>query len=202
MHLLDASRTKTASRLTYEFKLYKRTRVRRIKTRASGSSRFPDADRKNYSDWKLSKKPPVLGFGPPTPLFDQIENSDGISVEREAAGNQETFKPQEQGSAILVLGGILRLLREVSIFEQALSDRPVTLLPFNREVRAILLCDAVAGLRQCTRVRTRTRAYGEASKIKGASSTLPDTSTFVDILDTGEEVWQMDAFDQNSELEV
>lgn len=78
----------------------------------------------------------------------------------------------------------------------------MTLLPFNREVRAILLCDAVAGLRQCTRVRTRTRAYGEASKIKGASSTLPDTSTFVDILDTGEEVWQMDAFDQNSELEV
>ncbi|KAK0197827.1 hypothetical protein F5146DRAFT_995445 [Armillaria mellea] len=66
--------------------------------------------------------------------------------EREASGNQETIKPQGQGSGILVLSRIVRLLCEVSIFEQAMcSDRSVTLLPINLEIQTLLQCDSVAG---------------------------------------------------------
>ncbi|SJL11733.1 uncharacterized protein ARMOST_15141 [Armillaria ostoyae] len=65
--------------------------------------------------------------------------------EREAAGNQETFKPQEHGLANVMLGGIIRLPCEEYIFVQALSLELAMALPINREVQSSLHCDAFVG---------------------------------------------------------
>lgn len=86
--------------------------------------------------------------------------------EREAAGNQETFKPQEHGLANVMLGGIIRLPCEEYIFVQALSLELAMALPINREIQSSLHCDAFIGVRRCTRVqrRTRVRLCDEGSK--------------------------------------
>ncbi|KAK0438921.1 hypothetical protein EV421DRAFT_1738113 [Armillaria borealis] len=65
--------------------------------------------------------------------------------EREAAGNQETFKPQEHGLANVMLGGIIRLPCEEYIFVQALSLELAMALPINREIQSSLHCDAFVG---------------------------------------------------------
>ncbi|KAK0245087.1 hypothetical protein EDD85DRAFT_783058 [Armillaria nabsnona] len=136
-----------------------------IKTRVE-SSTLPDAGREiiqiRSSDALVASPQFHAHTYTSTKRRNRKHPHDEISVEREAAGNQETFKPQEHGLANVMLGGIIRLPCEECIFEQALSLELAMTLPINREVQSS----------RCI------------------------------YWDVGEEVWQMDAFDQNSELEA
>lgn len=102
-----------------------------------------------------------------------------------------------------MLGGIVRLLCEVSIFEQAMrSDRSVTLLPINLEIQTLLQCDSVAGYVNVHEFKSVLACAYDKTKLRVRFQCGLTRAPLLSYWMLGEEVWQMDAFDQNSELEA